>query len=226
MFLLVGRKRLTGAAKSGNRRIMILGLTGSIASGKSTVAEIFRDLGAAVVSADQLAREAVRPGTETLARLAGCFGPQILQADGTLNRKALADIVFADPGAREKLNRITHPAVAVLAEQRLGELARRGERLIVYEAPLLFEAGADKRVDAVLVVRIEEGLQLERLRARDGLGEGAARVRVCAQMSQEEKLARADYVIDNSGSLEETAAQVRELFKRLTESRPDSPPVH
>ncbi len=154
------------------------------------------------------------------------FGREILNHDGTLDRKALADLVFADPRAREKLNRITHPAVAALAEQRLGELIRRGEGLIVYEAPLLFEAGAENRVDAVLVVRIEDGLQMERLCERDGLEEAAARARVRAQMSQEEKLARADYVIDNSGGLEETAAQVRELFKRLTGSLPEPPPGH
>jgi dephospho-CoA kinase len=202
---------------------MILGLTGSIASGKSTVAEMFRELGAVVVSADQLAREVVRPGTETLARLTRCFGRQILNSDGTLNRKALGEIVFSDPRAREKLNIITHPAVGALADQRLKELSRSGGDLIIYEAPLLFEAGAEKRVDAVLVVRIEESLQLKRLRARDGLTESAARVRIGAQMSQKEKLARADYVIDNSGTREETAARVREFFKRLTGSLPRPP---
>jgi dephospho-CoA kinase len=121
---------------------MILGVTGGIASGKSTVTEIFRSLGAAVVSADELAREAVRPGGETLRKLVERFGRQILLADGTLDRKALAARIFADPRQREDLNRITHPAVAALAAERLGRLAAKGERLIVYEAPLLFEAGA------------------------------------------------------------------------------------
>lgn len=195
---------------------MILGLTGGIATGKSTVAEIFRDLGAAVLSADQLSREAVRPGSETLRRLVERFGADILAADGTLKRKALAEIIFSDPRAREDLNRITHPAVAALSEERLQALERAGHPLIVYEAPLLFEAGAEKRVDAVAVVRIAEPLQRERLVRRDGLTEAEAEARIASQMSQAEKVARADYVIDNSGPLEETAAQVRALFHRLT----------
>jgi len=199
---------------------MILGVTGGIASGKSTVTEIFRSLGAAVVSADELAREAVRPGSEALRKLVERFGRQILLADGTLDRKALAARIFADPRQREDLNRITHPAVAALAEERLGALAARGEGLIVYEAPLLFEAGAERRVDAVLVVRIDPLLQLSRLREREGIGEDEARARIAAQMPQEEKVARADYVIDNSGSADETEAQVRELFRRLTHFPP------
>ena len=198
---------------------MILGVTGGIASGKSTVTKIFRSLGAAVVSADELAREAVRPGSETLRRLVERFGSQILLPDGTLDRKTLAARIFADPRQREDLNRITHPAVAALSVERLAQLVARGERLIVYEAPLLFEAGAERRVDAVVVVRIDPLLQLQRLRERDGIGEKEARDRIAAQMSQEEKVGRADYVIDNSGSSEETEAQVRNLFRRLTHSR-------
>lgn len=197
-------------------RSPVLGITGGIASGKSLVTEVFRSLGALVVSADELAREAVRPGSETLRKLVGQFGRGILQPDGTLDRKALAELVFSDPRAREALNRITHPAVATLAEERLRELCRQGGRLIVYEAPLLFEAGAEKRVDAVLVVRIEERLQLERLMRRDGLTEAQARARIAAQMPQAQKVARADYVIDNSGPPEETAKEARKLFERLT----------
>jgi dephospho-CoA kinase len=197
------------------RRSLVLGVTGGIASGKSLVATTFRSLGALVVSADELAREAVRPGSETLRRLVGEFGREILQADGSLDRKALAERVFADAGAREALNRITHPAVAALAEKRLQELSRDGKRLVVYEAPLLLEAGAEERVDAVLVVRIDERLQLERLMRRDGLTEAQARARIDAQMPQAQKAARADYVIDNSGAPEATAEQVRELFRQL-----------
>jgi len=197
------------------RRSLILGVTGSIASGKSLVTEIFRSLGALVVSADELAREAVRPGSETLQRLVGKFGREILQTDGALDRKALAERIFTDAGAREALNRITHPAIAALAEKRLQELSQQTERLIVYEAPLLFEAGAEKRVDAVLVVRIDERLQVERLMRRDGLSEAQARARIVAQMPQAEKVARADYVIDNSGPPEATSEQVRQLFRQL-----------
>jgi len=196
-------------------RSLILGVTGGIASGKSLVTEIFRSLGALVVSADELAREAVLPGSETLCRLVGQFGRDILQADGSLDRKTLAERVFTNAGAREALNRITHPAIAALAEKRLQELSQQAGRLVVYEAPLLFEAGAEKRVDAVLVVSIDEPLQVERLMRRDGLTEGQARARIAAQMPQAEKVARADYVIDNSGSPEATAEQVRKIFREL-----------
>jgi dephospho-CoA kinase len=206
------------------RRSLILGVTGGIASGKSLVTETFRSLGALVVSADELAREAVRPGSETLRRLVGQFGREILQADGALDRKALAERVFTDAGAREALNRITHPAIAALAEKRLQELSQQAGRLVVYEAPLLFEAGAEKRVDEVLVVRIDEPLQVERLMRRDGLTEGQARTRIAAQMSQAEKVARADYVVDNSGSPEATAEQVRKIFRQLVALPPPAAP--
>jgi dephospho-CoA kinase len=206
------------------RRSLILGVTGGIASGKSLVTETFRSLGAVVVSADELAREAVRPGSETLRRLIGQFGREILQADGALDRKALAERIFTDAGAREALNRITHPAIAALAEKRLQELARQAGRLVVYEAPLLYEAGAEKRVDAVLVVRIDEPLQVERLMRRDGLTEGQARARISAQMSQAEKVGRADYVIDNSGSPEATSEQVRRIFRKLVAMPPLAAP--
>lgn len=197
------------------KRGLILGVTGGISSGKSVVIDTFRSLGALVVSADELAREAVRPGSETLRRLTVEFGRGILQPDGSLDRKALAERVFADSAAREALNRITHPAIATLAGERLRELSRSGS-LVVYEAPLLFEAGAEKRVDKILVVRIDDRLQLERLMRRDGLEEAQARARIAAQMPQAEKVARADYVIDNSGSAEATARQVRALFRKLT----------
>lgn len=201
---------------------MILGVTGGIASGKSTVTEILASLGATVVSADQLARQAVRPGTETLERLVRRFGHSILLPDGTLDRKALGSLVFVDETARNDLNAIVHPAIAALAEAQLQELSSQGLPLIVYEAPLLFEAGAAERVDAVLVVRLDEDLQLRRLRERDGLDEKAARARIASQMPQEEKVARADFLVDNSGSLQQTEEQVRRLFNRLVPGVPAS----
>jgi dephospho-CoA kinase len=194
---------------------MILGITGGIATGKSVVTQAFRALGAAVVSADELAREVVRPGSTTLQRLVKHFGPSILREDGTLNRAALADLIFSDSQARKDLNGITHPAIARLAEQRLKELVQEGKPLIVYEAPLLFEAGAEQRVDAVLVVKVDDHVQLQRLMARDGISEAEAKARISAQMSQQEKASRADYLIDNSNSLGKTVAQVKSLFKRL-----------
>ncbi len=203
---------------------MVLGVTGGIATGKSNVAGMFRALGAVVVSADELAREVVVPGAAALPKLVERFGESILLGDGTLNRKALAEIIFADPEARVALNAIMHPAIADLAEQRLWELSR-GQGLVVYEAPLLFEAGAEGRVDAVLVVTADEQQQVRRLMARDEIGELAARARIAAQMPLAEKVRRADYVIDNSGTLLQAEAQVRELFGRLQSHSPNPDPV-
>lgn len=202
---------------------MVLGITGGIACGKSTVTALFGKLGAVVVSADQLAREAVVPGSATLQALTERFGRSILLPDGTLDRAALAARVFSDPQARADLNRITHPAIAALAEERLATLRDRRPSLVVYEAPLLFEAGAERRVDAVLVVSAGEEQQMARLMARDGLSEGEARARIAAQLPLAEKVRRVDFVIDNSGPEEATARQVRELFTRLTVPPPDAP---
>lgn len=199
---------------------MILGLTGNIASGKSSVAREFARLGAVIVDADQLAREVVGRGSETLATLVATFGEQILRGDGTLDRVRLGELVFADDEARARLNAIVHPAIAELAIARLNALKKcKDIPLIVYEAPLLFEAQAEKRVDRVLVVKIAAEKQLQRLMARDGLSESAARQRMAAQMAQEEKLKQADYVIDNSQGFEKTQEQVARLWKRLVEER-------
>jgi dephospho-CoA kinase len=194
---------------------MVLGLTGGMASGKSTVAEMFRAFGAAVVSADALAREIVRPGSPTLLAIASHFGDWALDESGNLDRKAMAALIFRDPRARVALNRITHPVIAELAARKFGELKKAGARLIVYDAPLLFEANADKQVDKVLVVTVDQEQQVRRLQARDGIDRRKAMERLAAQMSQKEKVARADYVIDNSGSVEDARRQVRELLIRL-----------
>ncbi|PLX94138.1 MAG: dephospho-CoA kinase [Desulfuromonas sp.] len=194
---------------------LILGITGSIASGKSLVAGEFARRGAALVSADQLAREVVTPGRPELVRLVERFGREILAEDGSLDRDAVARIVFADERARTDMNQIVHPAIGRLALKQLRELAQSSVPLVVYEAPLLFEAGAEKRVDKVLVVKVDPQIQLQRLIARDGLTPADALRRVAAQMSQQEKLARADFVIDNSGSVVETVAQVDRLWQVL-----------
>ncbi|MEZ4598502.1 MAG: dephospho-CoA kinase [Syntrophotaleaceae bacterium] len=194
---------------------MVLGLTGGIASGKSTIADIFRQFGAAVVSADVLAREVVRPGSAVLAAIAEHFGRGILYETGSLNRKAMAELIFRDPGARSALNTITHPAIAELADRKFDELKRSGAQLIVYDVPLLFEAGAERQVDKVLVVNLDREQQLLRLQKRDGISLDQAEKRIASQMPLREKVARADFVIDNSGSLEETVRQVRELLDRL-----------
>jgi len=195
--------------------ILILGITGSIASGKSLVTELLRKKGAAVLSADQLARELVEPGSRLLAELVIRFGSAILTADGKLDREGLGRLVFADEGERQSLNALLHPAIAQLSEQRLTELVKSGVPLVAYEAPLLFEAGGEQRVDKVLVVTVDAAVQLQRLIARDQLDEATARMRIAAQMSQQEKIARADYLIDNSGSLDDLEKEVDRLWVEL-----------
>lgn len=203
---------------------MILGVTGGIATGKSTVTRALAELGAAVVSADEVARDVVRPGP-VLEQLVKRFGTRILLPDGTLDRRTLGDIVFADAAARADLNGIMHPAIIAEVERRLAELTRRQVPLIVYEAPLLFEAGGEKRVDAVLVVLADPPGQLARLVARDGRGEADARARIAAQLPLADKVARADYLIDNSGSPEETSAQVNALYRHLLDLSQNAPPA-
>jgi dephospho-CoA kinase len=195
--------------------MLVLGLTGGIASGKSVVAEVFQSLGAEVVSADDLAREVVRPGSPTLARIVERFGAEVLRKDGELNRPYLAEKIFSDPQARKELDHITHPAIADLARQRFEDFAREGARIVVYDAPLLYEAGADAQVDGVVVVAVDDATQLRRLMLRDGLDPLAARARMAAQMPMVQKIARADYVIDNNGSLEATRQQVVALMARF-----------
>ncbi len=195
---------------------MILGLTGGIASGKSSIADCFAELGAILVSADLLAREVVAPGSPTLAKLVDHFGLDILTQGGSLDRKILARLVFADSSARKRLESITHPAIAHLAECRLAELRSRGHDLVVYEAPLLFEAKAEGRVDRVLVVVVEPMVQLDRLLRRDGLSKAEARQRVAAQWLQADKVQKADFVIDNSGSMAQTREMVSALYCYLT----------
>ena len=194
---------------------MILGLTGSIASGKSSVADCFVECGAILVSADQLAREVVNPGSPTLTKLVDVFGMDILTAAGSLDREVMAERVFADPEARRMLESVTHPAIAHLAECRLAELQKAPHDLIVYEAPLLFEAGAERRVDEVLVVVVDAAVQLQRLLERDMLSEAEARQRIVAQWPQADKVQKADYVIDNSGPLAQTRAMVEALYDYL-----------
>lgn len=196
---------------------MVLGITGSIASGKSFVADSFAACGAVLVSADLLAREVVNPGSPTLAKLVDAFGSEILTPGGSLQREVLAKKVFADPAARRRLESITHPAIAHLSECRLMELKSASHDLIVYEAPLLFEAGAERRVDQVLVVVVDPALQMERLMKRDNLSVEEATQRIGAQWPQSDKAQRADFVLDNSGSLEQTRRTVVALYHYLVE---------
>lgn len=195
---------------------MVLGITGNIASGKSTVSKELARRGAVVVDADQLAREVVASGSSALRKIVEAFGKEILNNRGELDRDKLGQMVFADVKVRAMLNRIVHPEIAKQSVERLHELKQRNDiPLIVYEAPLLFEVGAESRVDKILVVKINTEEQLKRLQVRDGLSEVAAQQRMAAQMPQQEKIIRADFVVDNSGSIEQTLKQVDLLWPQL-----------
>jgi dephospho-CoA kinase len=197
----------------GGKKVRIIGLTGGIASGKNMVARILERLGGVVVDADQLAREVVEPGKPAYNAVVAQFGEGILHPDRTINRKALGKIVFTDPSARASLERITHPAIAALAESKLSDLRKAGTQIVIYMAPLLIEAGVTSRVDEVWVVYADPETQVMRLMQRDGIGRAQALQRLAAQMPMEEKRKYGRIVIDNRGTLEETERQVREIWK-------------
>jgi len=191
----------------------VIGLTGNIGSGKSCVAHLLRDMGAQVVDADQVAREVVLPGTPALAELTQEFGPEILDEGGTLNRKKMGTIVFADPQARDRLNQITHPRIKeaidlVITRFRQDPYAYSPLGVLVIEAPLLIEVGLEQEVDEVWVVKVDEDKQVERLVERDTLTSQEVRSRIAAQLPQDVKLKYAKRVIDNSGDFSATKKQV------------------
>ncbi len=192
----------------------VIGLTGGIASGKSMVARILEETGAAVIDADQLAREVVAPSMPAYAAIVAEFGPAILNLDGTIDRKALGRIVFADPEARRRLELITHPAIRARANEKLDQLRQAGKPVVVYMAALLIEAGASSRVDKIWVVYADRETQLARLMARDGIGRDEAMQRLAAQMPMDEKKNYGTVVIDNRGTPRETERQVREAWER------------
>jgi dephospho-CoA kinase len=193
--------------------LRVIGLTGGIASGKSSVAAVLERLGGAVVDADRLAREVVEPGEEALSLIAESFGTKVLNSDGTLNRAALGEIVFADQAARRALEKITHPAIRKRAGERLAQLEESGTEIAFYMAPLIFEAGLAGNFDEIWVVYLDRENQLKRLMARDGLSREAALARIASQLPMEEKKKLGQVVIDNSGSREDLEAEVRRLWR-------------
>ncbi|MBX6378951.1 MAG: dephospho-CoA kinase [Clostridia bacterium] len=196
--------------------MVIIGLTGGIATGKSTVAAMLEELGAVVVDADQVAREVVEPG-EILDRIAAAFGRDVLTPDGRLDRAALGRKVFGDDEALKRLNAITHPEIRRRITRRVEELRREGRApAVVLDIPLLFEGGVAYAVDEIWVVAVDRETQLRRLMERNGLSRPEAEARVASQMPIEEKVRRADVVIDNSGDLAVTRAQVEAAWRRLT----------
>jgi len=190
----------------------VLGLTGGIGSGKSMVAQMFARLGAVVIDADQLAREVVEPGQPALQEIAVTFGPDVILPDGSLDRPKLAGIIFADPVERAKLDAITHPRIRALMDEQI-KVRRSGPGLVIADIPLLYENGLTNTVEAVIVVWVDPTTQLQRIRQRDGLSAEAARQRIAAQMPLDAKRARADHVIDNSGSRDNTRRQVEAIYR-------------
>ncbi len=178
----------------------VVGLTGGIASGKTTFAAALRARGVPVVDADALARAAVAPGTPALAEIARVFGAGVLAPDGGLDRKKLGALVFADPGARRRLEAITHPAVRVAMAEETARLAAAGHALAFYDTPLLYEVGLERLLDCVVVVWAPRDVQRARLQARDGLAPADADARLAAQLPIDEKAARADFVVENAGA--------------------------
>jgi dephospho-CoA kinase len=203
----------------------ILGLSGGIGSGKSTVTRILAELGATTIDADAIVHELQAPGQPLLAEIAAAFGPQVLAADGSLDREALGAIVFRDEKARARLGLLMHPPVIAEMMRRAKAAVERNVPLVVLDIPLLFEgrlsgrgSGALMHFDATVCVWVSREVQIERTRARDGCDAAEAERRVAAQMPIDEKRALADYVIDNSGTLEETRSQVADLVARLTQA--------
>jgi len=198
------------------RRFLLVGLTGSIATGKSTVSRMFAHLGAHVLDADVLAREVVMPGQPAYLKIVEEFGPGVVQEDGTLDRKALGAIVFADPARRKRLEEITHPAIGLRQQRILSVLDEEEfDGIVMWDVALLFETGGVTRMDRVVVVSTDPDTELARLMARDGLPEDAARARIASQMPVAEKAKRAHYVIDNSGSRADTERQVKAVYEAL-----------
>ena len=192
---------------------MRIGLTGGVASGKSAVSAVLRDLGAVVIDADEVARDVVAAGTPGLAAVVEEFGPGILTADGELDRPAVASLVFADPGARRRLEAIIHPLV--FEEIRRLEAEAAEGAVVVHDIPLLAESGRAGSFDAVVVVDAPEELQLERMVRDRGWDRAEAEARISAQASREERLAIATHVVENDGTLAELRRRVEEVYAQL-----------
>ncbi|MBI2972442.1 MAG: dephospho-CoA kinase [Armatimonadetes bacterium] len=196
----------------------VIGLTGGIATGVSTVAKIFRELGAIVIEADKIAREVVVPGTDVHRKIVEAFGKEILNPDGTIHRQRLGQIVFTDATARRKLNRITHPSIRRRIQEEVEQIGeQRPDAIVLIDVPLLLDTtGPDTfEMDGVIVVTADGDRQIDRLMNRDGLSREDAERRLAAQRPAAEKAEEADWVVDNSGSVEETRRQVEGLWKKL-----------
>ncbi len=197
--------------------MIVVGLTGGIATGKSTVAAMLAARGVTVVDADQIARRLQEPGQPCFRQIVQAFGPETVGADGRLDRARLATLVFGDSAARRRLEEIMHPAIGQAVSVALERAAADGASIGVVEAALILEAGHRERYDCLVVVAASPAVQLERLMRQRGLGEAEARRRMAAQWPTEDKTAAADFVIDNDGDLAATAAQTEAVMAALRE---------
>ena len=196
--------------------MLIVGLTGGVASGKTAVSQILKEEGAYIINADQIARELVLPHKPAWSELIRAFGQEILQEDGSIQRKKLADKVFADPKQRKFLNQILHPRIKEEMDRRAKEIGEKDpEAIVVIDAPLIIELGDHREMDKLIVVTSTQPQQIERLKDRDGTNPEEALRIVSSQMPLKEKLKFADYVIRNEGSMEETKKRAREVYQEL-----------
>ena len=193
-----------------------VGLTGSIAVGKSHVLAVLAELGCYVIDADQIAREVVAVGAAGLESVVAAFGPEVLRADGSLDRQKLGAIIFADEGKRRHLNSILHPLIIASQNAKIRELeAKDPDGIVVIDAALMIESGGYLRFDKLIVVHCRPEIQLQRLMKRDGLSRESAEERIRTQMPQEEKKRYADFLIDTSSDYESTRGQVQSVFEKL-----------
>jgi len=193
-----------------------IGLTGGIASGKSMVARVLQEMGAVLLSADKIGHQIIEPGKTAYYDLIDNFGKEILNADGTINRKELGGIVFKDPQKLKLLNQLTHPPIMQEIKLKLAQIEQeQPEAIVVMEIPLLYETRMEKLFDQVWVVWVDRETQIKRLMARDAIDRSDAISRIYSQMPLDEKARRADLVIDNCGSIEETIAKATRYFNNI-----------
>ncbi|MEW6171928.1 MAG: dephospho-CoA kinase [Bacillota bacterium] len=199
----------------------VIGLTGSAGAGKTNVARHLKGLGAEVIEADAVAKQLTAPGQPLLAKIIELFGPEYILPDGSLNRVALRRLIFSDPAARKQLDSLTHPRIAAVIKEALQEFRRRTAppQVVVVEAPLLLEAGLADTVDEVWVVIADKDAIVRRLAARDRISPEQAQAIIASQMPQEEKIRRANCVIDNSGGFNHTRDQINFFYKKLLEEQ-------
>lgn len=195
-----------------------LGLTGGIATGKTTISNYLKTKGIPVLDADEYARKVVEPGTPGLTDIVNTFGKQVLQSDGSLNRKLLGQIIFNDMTARQKLNDITHPRIQQMMTDELQKLAKGKTPLVILDIPLLLENHNIAGADSIMIVTVPESIQLNRLMQRNNLTKEEAQRRIDAQMPLSEKEKLADFIVDNSGTIANTLTQVDKVIQNITES--------